>query len=68
MPGREVIVAIVEHHLVGIEAAHQFGHGFAIERRADGVVADMAAGGESHFGILHMEAGIGKIAQPPAWS
>jgi hypothetical protein len=60
--GREVLVPIVEHHVIGIKAADQLGHRLAIKRGTRHIVAHVAAGGEGHFRVLHVEAGIGKRA------
>ena len=59
-PRGELLVAVMEHHPVGVELAHQLRDRLAVERRARGVVAHYPAGGACHLGILQMEMGIGE--------
>ena len=61
--GREVLVAGVEHDMVGVELADELRDGLAVERRAHLAVADLAAGGERHLGVLDVEPGVRESAQ-----
>ena len=61
--GRELLVAVVEHHVVGVELAHQLRDRLAVERRAHLAVADLAAGGEGHLGVLDVELRVGERAE-----
>nr|QMS48108.1 hypothetical protein WG33_0307 [uncultured bacterium] len=61
--GRELVVAVVEHHVIGIETAHELRDRFAVERRAHLAIANLAPGGEGHLGVLHVETGVGKGAE-----
>lgn len=61
--GSEFVVAIVEDGSFGIDVADHLKNVFEVKGSAEFAVAHIAAGGESHFPVLQMEAGGGKAVE-----
>ena len=58
--GRDLAFAVVEFYAPGIEIAHQRHHVVDLGLTAEPFVADAAAGGLRHLGVLDVERGVGK--------
>ena len=60
-PGCDLLVAVVEHHALAVDRAHHADDVLDLEGVAEGVLADVPAGGELHLLVLQMEARLGEV-------
>jgi hypothetical protein len=66
--GGEVLVAVVEHHVVGVELAHQLRDRLAVERRAHVRSQTWRLVAKASSASCTWNFALGKVPSEPAWS